>query len=159
MSCRQLLRIIAVFLPAAVVACGGEINLPNDTTPARMDVVSGDGQSAPVGSVLPDPLVVRLVDASEHPVAGMPVVFRFTEDVPESGIAPATSETDSTGSASATVRLGSTTGSQSIEATIDAAAPNVKATFDLTALKEKGRGKGGDGKGADDKHGDKEHGD
>lgn len=41
----------------------------------RIELVSGSGQSAVIGSTLPQPLVARVVDAAGIPVPGVPVVF------------------------------------------------------------------------------------
>jgi hypothetical protein len=77
-------------------------------------------------------------------------VFRFQDAVPDAEIDPASVATDSTGHASVRVRLGTTTGPQTIEATIaQDAAPQARATFGVTALEKRGHG-GGDGDGDDD---------
>ena len=48
----------------------------NDPTVAtRFEKVSGDNQGAAIGTVLPSPLVMRLLNADGFPVAGVPVTF------------------------------------------------------------------------------------
>jgi len=132
-------------LGLAVLACsGGDLNLPNDGTPVELTAVSGDGQEAKVGSLLPKPLVVQVTDAARQPVAEVPLVFRFRSAVPDAEIDPASVATDSTGHASVRVRLGTVTGPQTIEATIaQAAGPDSRATFGVTALDKGGHGHGG----------------
>ncbi|HVD32183.1 MAG TPA: hypothetical protein VNC19_01305 [Gemmatimonadales bacterium] len=132
-------------LGLAVLACsGGDLNLPNDGTPVELTAVSGDGQEAKVGSLLPKPLVVQVTDAARQPVAEVPLVFRFRAAVPDAEIDPASVATDSTGHASVRVRLGTVTGPQTIEATIaQAAGPDSRATFGVTALDKGGHGHGG----------------
>jgi len=132
-------------LGLAVLACsGGDLNLPNDGTPVELTAVSGDGQEAKVGSLLPKPLVVQVTDAARQPVAEVPLVFRFQTAVPDAEIDPASVATDSTGHASVRVRLGTVTGPQTIEATIaQAAGPDSRATFGVTALDKGGHGHGG----------------
>jgi hypothetical protein len=150
MCCQQIQRILGLLIATAVTGCaGGDLSLPNDGTPARMIVVSGDSQAAAAGSLLPDSLVVQLTDAGDNPVAQVPLVFHFVNEIPNAEILPAAAvKTDSTGQASVQVRLGTTTGDQTVEARIDAASPpDVRATFGLTALKEHGRGHGGGGDG------------
>jgi hypothetical protein len=144
-------RLLGAGLGLAVLACGGgDLNLPNSGTPVELTAVSGDGQEAKVGTRLPDPLVVRVTDAAGRPVAEVPLVFRFQDEVPDAEIDPASVATDSTGRASVRVRLGTTTGPQTIEATIaQDAAPQARATFGVTALEKHGHG-GGDGGGDDD---------
>jgi hypothetical protein len=78
-------------------------------------LVSGNNQSAPTGSLLPQPLVARLTDALGQPVAGVPVVFRVVEN--SGGIVSGTSAlgslavlTNAQGQASATFRLGTRSG-------------------------------------------------
>ena len=132
-------------LGLAVLACaGGDLNLPNDGAPVELTAVSGDGQEAKVGSLLPQPLVVQVTDAARQPVAEVSLVFRFQTAVPDAEITPATVTTDSTGHASVRVRLGTVTGPQTIEATIaQAAGPDSRATFGVTALDKGGHGHGG----------------
>jgi hypothetical protein len=139
-------RLISLVLAIALTACGGDLTLPDDGSPA-LRAFSGDGQQGLVGSKLDDPLVVKLTDASSRPIAGIPVVFQFTSDVPHADIDPAEAETDSAGLASAEVRLGTSTGSHQVEARVE----GLSATFVVTALerepgkKDKGGGPGHDG--------------
>ncbi len=42
-------------------------------------LVSGDGQTAPITNNAPDPLVVRLLDGTDTPVADEPVIFRVIQ--------------------------------------------------------------------------------
>lgn len=109
------------------------------------------------GSTLPNPLVVRLFDGSGRPVVGAAITFRFQGDIPNGEVTPASDRTDTTGLASARVRLGSTTGAQTVEALVTQPAdPVLRATFDATALahKNKGRDKSPGGNGSDDEEGD-----
>jgi hypothetical protein len=48
---------------------------------ARLQMISGDGQSAPVDSELPLPLVVRVVDQYDNGVNGVTVEWRTCEGV------------------------------------------------------------------------------
>ena len=47
-----------------VVACGYESTSPKRGRAASMQIVSGDLQSGPVGTELPDPLVVKVLDSA-----------------------------------------------------------------------------------------------
>ncbi len=46
----------------------------------RVLLISGQDQTGNIGTVLPQPLVVKLVDENNNPVANTPVVFRVTQD-------------------------------------------------------------------------------
>ncbi len=138
-------RLLGPGLGLAVLACaGGDLNLPNDGTAVELTAVSGDGQEARVGTLLPQPLVVRVRDAAGWPLAEVPLAFRFQDAVPDAQIDPASVATDSTGYASVRVRLGTTSGPQTIEATIAQDASEARATFGVTALEKRGHGDGGD---------------
>jgi hypothetical protein len=135
-------------LATAITGCSGSLTLPDDSSPAALRAVSGDGQQGTVGRRLDDPLVVKLTDASSRPIEGVPVVFEFTSDVPDAEIDPAEAETDSAGRASAEVRLGTSTGPHQVEARVISPA-QLSATFVVTAVPRE-QGKGGKGGGDDD---------
>jgi len=146
-------RLVSLILGALTGCGGGNLMLPDDDSPAALRAVSGDGQEAPVGRRLENPLVVKLTDASSRPIAGVPVVFQFKIDVPDAEVDPAEAGTDSAGLASAEVRLGTSTGPHQVEARV-AAAAGLSATFVVTALErdrgKKDKGGSGDGDGDDD---------
>jgi hypothetical protein len=141
-------RLVSLGLGVALTGCGGSLTLPDDGSPAALRVVSGDGQEAPVGRRLEDPLVVKLTGANSQPISGVPVVFQFKGDVPDAEVDPAETETDSAGRASAEVRVGTSTGSHEVEARV-ASSTALSATFVVTAL-ERNRGKDDGGSGDDD---------
>lgn len=144
-------RRFSLVLATALGACGGDLTLPDDGSPAALQVWSGDGQQGTVGRKLNDPLVVKLTDASARPIPGAAVVFQFTSDVPDAELSPEEATTDSSGRASAEVRLGTSTGAHQVQARL-ASAASVNATFLVTALeREKKKDKdGGDGGDDDD---------
>jgi hypothetical protein len=150
-------RPFALVLGLALSACGSSnLTLPSDGTPANLLRVSGDGQQASAGEQLPAPLVVRLTDANSDPVAGVPVVFRFQSSIPSAQVNPASGTTDSLGLAQVRVRLGSTAGTQEVEARVSQGVnTDLVATFGLTALEVQppdpgGGGGGGNGGGNDE---------
>jgi hypothetical protein len=153
MCCANLRHLITLAAGAAGLAgcSAGDLNLPSDSNPVRMVAVSGDGQEAIAGSLLPRPLVVRLTDAAERPVSGASLVFSFQGDVPDAEIDPGLVQTDSTGRASVRARLGSTIGTQIVEARLDGTMrPDLRAVFGMTAIEARtnpGRGGGGDAEG------------
>ncbi|HEV2733705.1 MAG TPA: Ig-like domain-containing protein, partial [Longimicrobiaceae bacterium] len=90
--------------------------------------VAGDGQSGPAGSLLPAPLVGRVVDGRGNPVAGAAVSWAATAG--GGSLAPAASTTDAAGQASAAWTLGGSVGANAATASVAGAAP---VTFGATA--------------------------
>ena len=136
---------------AFLAACGGDVSLPGGPSgpaePDQLRIVNGDGQEAQTGELLPDPLVVQVLDSGRAPVAGTPVQFSFVGDPTGAVLQPVSAETDSTGQVSAFVRLGTESGEQEIVARVaGAASPDLSASFTVTALSDQGgggKGKGG----------------
>ena len=146
------MRFLAPMLALAfLAACGGDVSLPGGPSgpaePDQLRIVNGDGQEAQTGELLPDPLVVQVLDSGRAPVAGTPVEFSFVGDPTGAVLQPVSAETDSTGQVSAFVRLGTESGEQEIVARVaGAASPDLSASFTVTALSDQGgggKGKGG----------------
>ncbi|MGH7509558.1 MAG: Ig-like domain-containing protein [Gemmatimonadales bacterium] len=152
------LRLFGLGLGVTLAACsGGGLTLPEDGRPARLVAFSGQDQEGTVGSRLDDPLVALLTDASGQPVPGVPVEFQFDQSVPEAEVDPTTTTTDEQGLASAEVRLGTSAGTQTVEARV-LQSSELRATFEVTAVapesdedEEGKRDKGGKGKGKPDR--------
>ena len=83
-------------------------------TPERISRVSGNGQTADVGELLPTRLFVFVSDAEGNPVPNAEVRFRVASG--EGVTAPSQSRTDSLGQASALWRLGMEDGEQRLTA-------------------------------------------
>jgi hypothetical protein len=101
--------------------------------PALLVKVSGDQQSGLVGTPLDAPLVVLVTDTQGNPVAGSTITFG-----PASGDGSVSSTqvtSDSNGTAATDWTLGSSQGSQSVGASIEAGA---MVTFTATATSENG---------------------
>ncbi len=96
--------------------------------PVGLQMVSGDGQSAIVGTRLPRPLVVRLVGQNNLPLQGAVVAFTVTEG--SALLSNTQASTSADGMASVEVTLGNTPGVIRITAAV-AGLPAV--TFTLTA--------------------------
>jgi hypothetical protein len=86
------------------------------TSALRLQLTSGDEQSAAPGAELADPLVVRLVDEAGDGVAGSPVAWVVA--IGEGTAAPASSDTDADGFASTSWRLGPGSGLQTLNAVV-----------------------------------------
>lgn len=144
--CNHLRCVLLALLAASSSACGSNLILPSDDSPAALTRVSGNGQEGTVGSQLNEPLVVRVTDASSQPVEGIPIDFRFDSDVPDAVITPQVL-TDSSGQAAAEVKLGTEAGSIIVLAQVSqASSSDLLATFGVTAVPGKGKkGKGGGG--------------
>ncbi len=77
--------------------------------------VSGDNQSAPIGSALSKPLLVEVRDGQQRVIQGVPVQFELAE----SGLTlESTPATDANGQASATLTFGDTTGEFAVEVSV-----------------------------------------
>jgi hypothetical protein len=95
---------------------------------ASLMLVSGSGQTAAVSTVLPAPLVVRLVDGGGAPVGGATVLFSAVGT--NGTVTPTSATTNANGEASTSWRLGTLAGTQ----TATASASGVGAvTFSATA--------------------------
>lgn len=103
---------------ALLAACGGDdLVLPDQTEPARIAIVSGTNQAGSVGTMLAEPLVVRVTDSRDRPVGNREVVFQVL--VGEGGsVTPDTALTDSDGRASVRWILGESEGTQRVEAKV-----------------------------------------
>ncbi|MGH7518824.1 MAG: Ig-like domain-containing protein [Gemmatimonadales bacterium] len=110
------------------IACGGdELLLPAEGEPAAIAIVSGDAQAGLVGSALANPLVIRVTDTEDRPVAGTKVAFTVTGGA--GTIAPATMSTDADGLAGADWILGPQAGTQTVDARVADAVPPLAVRF------------------------------
>ncbi len=118
----------------------GSASLDVKAVPKTMEYVSGDGQTAVTGSILPDSLAVRLLDRNGLPVPGADVAFTVTSG--NGYVSPATSTTDTAGIAYAHWALGYALGDQTVEAAVNGVrgSPTV---FHGTAVARLGRRAGG----------------
>jgi hypothetical protein len=145
----------AAGLILSLVGCSsGDLTLPGQdqpgpVQPARLIVISGDGQRAEAGTVLDEPLMVRVLDDSSRAVPNTPVRFGFFGDLSGAELAPASVLTDEEGRAATIARLGETAGEQVIVAEVaNTELADLRTQFTATALDpdgdgdEKGGGKG-----------------
>jgi hypothetical protein len=98
---------------AVLTACGGDnLSLPDLTEPAQLQAVSGTGQAGSVGTLLADPLVVRVLDSQDRPVPNIKVAFAAGSGAAGSTVEPDTAQSDGDGRASVRWALGSAPGGQ-----------------------------------------------
>lgn len=132
---RPAMLVSRVCLAGLAAGCGGSgLTLPGTNEPAQLAIVGGDGQQGSPGETLADPLVVLLQDIAGRPVAGAPVSFQFTDDLPSASLTPDTATTDPAGRAAARVRLGRRTGVQAIDATVPSGGEDLRVRFEVTAV-------------------------
>ncbi|HEV3051430.1 MAG TPA: Ig-like domain-containing protein, partial [Longimicrobium sp.] len=118
------LLLACTLLLGALGACDLSIDPPQA---AHLVVVSGDQQTGPAGSTLPQPLVVRAEDPWQQPVKNAEVTFT----APGGSFQPATVRTDAQGLASVTWTLPTTPGTVGGEASIPRTNP-ITAGFSAT---------------------------
>ena len=113
---------------AALGGCGGQdLTLPTADS-SQLRIVAGDEQEGPIGSALPDPLIVRLLDPGGKPMPGRTVLWVVRAG--DGAVDPTTGMTDADGFASAAWTLGALAGPNAVDAEV----PNVgKVTFTAIA--------------------------
>jgi hypothetical protein len=94
--------------------------------PASLTLLGGDGQRAPAGRRVPNPVAVQVVSRSGRPIEGVPVRFALDD---AAGIAdPQTGASDTKGIVRATWTLGALPGRQSLRVTADGIASHTVVT-------------------------------
>lgn len=112
-----------------------------DTTPrAMINMVSGNNQSGAIGSTLPVPFVVSVVNETSTPVVGATTIFRVTENNgtltgPASGRAAAVL-TGADGRARATLTLGTWAGSGNNKVEVTSTGVDGSALFTASGLQK-----------------------
>ena len=101
---------------AIALACGNESTTPSVVV---LTPVSGDAQTGRVGAPLGAPFVVRGIDATGKPVAGLSVAWTVTAG--GGSASPASTTTNGSGLASATLTVGNTVGTNNQTVTASAA--------------------------------------
>ena len=100
-----------VIATAALYSC----TLTTDPSrPATMEIVSGDVQTAPVNTALPDSLSVIVVGSFFEPIVNEPVVWSIVAPG-EGSLDPATSQTNKDGVAWTRYTAGATAGAVKIQ--------------------------------------------
>ena len=130
-------RSLILGLSLLAAACGGEgLTLPPEGEAANIEVLDeGNGQSGRVNDTLALPLVVRVTDSRNRPVANANVVFTFTNGVPAVAI-PSSATSGADGLASVQLKMGSQAGPiiGMAEVPVAAGITPVQDNFTATAL-------------------------
>lgn len=117
-------------------ACGGgDLVLPEGTPPIAVEALSGDGQSAPPGEELPQPIVVKVTDAEGRPLLDMRVAFTLAAGAEGGETTPDTALTNEAGEASTRWVLGDGLGEQRVDAEVVGAGLDV-VSFTATAVED-----------------------
>jgi Bacterial Ig-like domain (group 1) len=119
----QLLRAekfgVALSVSLVLAGCGGsDIVLPGDAIPGGIIKSLGDGQTGQVGAALAEPIVVQVVDQRGNPLPGVRVAFAPAENSPGAEARPDAVTTGSDGKAQTEWVLGSSSGPQSLLASV-----------------------------------------
>jgi len=124
------LTVIEASVPGSVIVPTRILASARPGLAADIVIVSGNGQSAPIGELVPTRAVVRVVDDEGNPVSNAEVRFDVTRG---DGIAaPSRTRTDSTGAASAIWRLGVVEGPQELTGTLTDAQRQVRISATAT---------------------------
>ena len=107
-----------MLLSASYLGCAGD---PGPRPPAVVQVADGDGQIAPVGTLLPAPIVATVLNQDGAPAAGVRISWRTTDG----RVLPVDAKTDAQGRARARWELGESEGQGTAEATLPGAEPAV----------------------------------
>ena len=110
--------LVTGLVSASLSGCVSDVG-PRPPTVVR--VTEGDGQIARVGTLLPAPIVVTVLNADGQPTEGVRVEWR-TDD---GQLLPVDGETDEQGKARARWQLGQVEGARTAEATLPGAEPAV----------------------------------
>ena len=136
-ACR-LLPFSLIGLTLVLAGCGGEgLTLPPEGEPAHIEVLDPDvPRTGRVTEELPQPLVVRVTDSRDRPVADATVVFGFPDGAAAGEALPASATTGLDGLASTTLKLGTVAGRYNgiAEVPVDQGVTPVQASFTVTAL-------------------------
>ncbi|MDH3497977.1 MAG: plastocyanin/azurin family copper-binding protein [Gemmatimonadota bacterium] len=122
----------AFALIAGAAGCGeeGSNPPPPNTTPAAISVVSGNNQSATVGTALPAPLIVNVTNSDGAALSG--VVVSWTVVAGGGALGSATSTTNAQGQAQTTYTVGANAGANQVQAAVQSNT-SLSTTFSATA--------------------------
>jgi hypothetical protein len=125
MPLRHSIQWCSLVVLGVVAACGSDgATGPSSNPPARLDAVTDLSRSAPVGSVVPGGIVVKVTDASGRAVQNAAVAFAVT--LGNGSTNPRVATTDSKGQATATWTLGTILGQNEVTATVSGVTTQIK---------------------------------
>jgi plastocyanin len=125
-----LIPVMIVLVGAAGLSCGGDDNSGTPPSSIAIAKTSGDGQEGRVGQTLVESLTVTVTDGGA-PAVGATVTWSVTAG--GGAVDPGSVATDADGQASTSWTLGTTSGSQTVQAALAGAAGSPQ-TFTAQAL-------------------------
>ncbi len=127
---------MALFLFAP--ACSSGNTITSARCPCTIEALTGDGQSGRIGTTLPDPVAIRIIDSNDTPVLGALILWEVTSGggtlVPD--CIPSTCPnggTDPAGVNEAVWTLGNLVGTQTVRATSLLATGEIVFTAEATS--------------------------
>ena len=128
MTIRSPFRWVTSAALGAIAACGSDAVGPTNGPAAVLSAASDVSRSAPAGAVIANGIVIRVTDASGHPVPKVAVALAVTQG---NGLTtPRITLTDSRGEATATWTLGTVVGPNEVIASVTGVETQIK--FDAT---------------------------
>ena len=128
----------AVLLAASSLCCCDDDQV-DPSAASEIEIIAGNDQVGRVSQELPEPLVIRVLDETARPVAGVSVAWAAQGG---GSVVPETVVTDSEGLASVSRLLGPSAGEQTTTATV-AGLQGSPATFTSMAVEEQSDARAG----------------
>jgi len=121
-------RVAATLAATVLVASCSQDPIDSGPRIATMEIISGNNQTAAIGGLTPQPLVVQVADQRGDPIRDQVIEWNVTSG--NGVVTPRTDTTDADGFASTIYRLGGTIGVQTVSATLAGLSP---VTFAINA--------------------------
>ena len=122
-------------ISASAGSVSGTASLTVRQVPASFEIVSGDGQTGEVGTILPESLRVKLSDSNGNPIEGIAVTWTVSSG--GGTLSAAEVDTDEEGIAEVQWTLGTTPGENAVTASVegmDALTLTATAEFDVSGI-------------------------
>jgi hypothetical protein len=129
----QIGRTISALLLGAALVAGCDSTTPQPQIIDRIEIVSGDGQSAPVGTALPNPLVIQVSGPNGEPITDCHIAWTVTSG--GGSVSSGLTTTGSDGRTFVTWKLGPTSGVSTVSALIkESGVEGYEVSFAAVAL-------------------------
>ena len=128
---RTLLAVLATAFVSIATACSDSTS-PAGSSAAAIAAVSGNGQTGSINATLQSPIVFKVTNTADNPVAGVTVAFSISSGV--GTLSPTTAVTDANGTASTQLTLGSAAGDVEVTATVQGGSIVARATATATQI-------------------------